>query len=49
VLLRVMGKGTKIRAVPVSPELWRLVQRHVLLSGRSLTSTPMPANALYVP
>ena len=38
VLLRVMGKGTKIRAVPVSPELWRLVQRHVLLSGRSLTS-----------
>jgi integrase/recombinase XerD len=38
VLLRVMGKGAKIRAVPVSPELWRLVQRHVLLSGRSLTS-----------
>ena len=38
VLLRVLGKGAKIRAVPVSPELWRLVQRHVLLSGRSLTS-----------
>src|SRR3712207_3529392 len=37
-LLRVVGKGDKIRAVPVSPELWRLVQRHVLLSGRSLTS-----------
>jgi integrase/recombinase XerD len=38
VLLRIMGKGAKIRAVPISPELWRLVQRHVLLSGRSLTS-----------
>jgi integrase/recombinase XerD len=38
VLLRVLGKGAKIRAVPVSPELWRLVQHHVLLSGRSLTS-----------
>jgi integrase/recombinase XerD len=38
VLLRILGKGAKIRAVPVSPELWRLVQRHVLLSGRSLTS-----------
>jgi integrase/recombinase XerD len=38
VLLRIMGKGAKIRAVPVSPELWRLVQRYVLLSGRSLTS-----------
>ena len=38
VLLRVMGKGAKIRAVPVSPELWQVVQRYVLLSGRSLTS-----------
>jgi integrase/recombinase XerD len=38
VLLRILGKGAKIRAVPVSPELWRLVQRHVLLSGLSLTS-----------
>lgn len=38
VLLRVLGKGAKIRAVPVSPELWRLVQRHVLQTGRSLTS-----------
>jgi site-specific recombinase XerD len=38
VLLRIMGKGAKIRAVPVSPELWQLVQRYVLLSGRSLTS-----------
>lgn len=38
VILRVSGKGQKIRAVPVSPELWQLVQRYVLLSGRSLTS-----------
>ena len=38
VFLRVSAKGNKIRAVPVSPELWRLVQRHVLLSGRSLAS-----------
>jgi integrase/recombinase XerD len=38
VFLRVWGKGQKIRAVPVSPELWQLVQRYVLLSGRSLTS-----------
>ena len=38
VILRVLGKGAKIRAVPVSPDLWRLVQRFVLLSGRSLAS-----------
>jgi site-specific recombinase XerD len=38
VLLRVAGKGGKTRAVPISPELWQLVQRHVLLSGRSLAS-----------
>lgn len=38
VLLRILGKGSKIRAVPISPELWKLVQRHVLLTGRSLTS-----------
>jgi integrase/recombinase XerD len=38
VLLRVLGKGDKVRNVPVSPELWQLVQRYVLLSGRSLTS-----------
>jgi integrase/recombinase XerD len=38
VFLRVSGKGQKIRAVPVSPELWQLVQRYVLLSERSLTS-----------
>ena len=38
IFLRVEGKGAKVRAVPVSPELWRLVQRYVLLSGRTLTS-----------
>lgn len=38
VLLRVLGKGDKVRNVPVSPELWSLVQRYVLLSGRSLVS-----------
>jgi integrase/recombinase XerD len=38
VLLRVVGKGSKVRAVPISPELWRLVQHHILLTERSLTS-----------
>ena len=38
VILRVEGKGRKVRAVPISPELWALVQRHVLLSGKSLVS-----------
>jgi integrase/recombinase XerD len=38
VLLRVLGKGDKIRNVPISPDLWRLIQRYVLLSGRSLNS-----------
>ncbi len=38
VILRILGKGVKIRAVPVSPELWQLVQRYILLTGRSLTS-----------
>lgn len=38
VFLRVAGKGSKIRNVPVSPDLWRLVQRYILLSKRSLTS-----------
>jgi integrase/recombinase XerD len=36
--LRVRGKGAKIRNVAISPELWRLVQRFVLLSGRSFHS-----------
>jgi integrase/recombinase XerD len=38
VLLRVRGKGDKIRNVPLSPELWRLVQRFVFLSERSFNS-----------
>jgi integrase/recombinase XerD len=38
ILLRVRGKGDKIRNVPMSPELWRLVQKFVLLSGRSFSS-----------
>ena len=38
ILLRVEGKGNKIRAIPISPELWILVQRFVSLSGRSLVS-----------
>jgi site-specific recombinase XerD len=38
ILLRIRGKGDKIRNVPVSPELWGLVQRFVLLCGRSFNS-----------
>jgi len=48
VFLRVLGKGAKIRAVPVSPELWRLVQRHVLLAGLSLTSHSDARKPLFV-
>jgi integrase/recombinase XerD len=40
VLLRVLGKGDKIRNVPISPDLWRLIQRFVLLTERSFTSHP---------
>src|ERR687889_2115036 len=38
VFVRVLGKGSKIRNVPVSPDLWQLVQRYVLLSNRTFTS-----------
>ncbi|MBX6765522.1 MAG: tyrosine-type recombinase/integrase, partial [Rubrobacteraceae bacterium] len=38
VFVRVEGKGGKVRNVPVSPELWTLVQRYVLSSGRSFVS-----------
>ena len=38
VMLRVFGKGDKIRNVPISPDLWRLLQRYILLTGRSLNS-----------
>jgi site-specific recombinase XerD len=37
-LLRIRGKGEKIRNVPISPELWRLVQRFVIVTRRSFTS-----------
>ncbi len=40
VLLRVLGKGDKVRNVPISPDLWRLIQRYVLLTERSFTSHP---------
>jgi integrase/recombinase XerD len=38
ILLRIRGKGEKVRNVPLSPELWRLVQKFVLLSDRSFNS-----------
>ena len=38
VLLRVLGKGDKVRNVAISPDLWRLIQRYVLLTERSFTS-----------
>jgi integrase/recombinase XerD len=38
--LRILGKGDKIRNVPLSPDLWRLIQRFVLLTERSFTSYP---------
>ena len=38
VLLRVLGKGDKVRNVQISPELWRLLQRFVLLTEKSFTS-----------
>jgi site-specific recombinase XerD len=38
--LRILGKGDKVRNVPLSPDLWRLIQRYVLLTERSFTSHP---------
>lgn len=38
ILLRIRGKGDKIRNVPTSPDLWKLIQRYVLLTKRSFTS-----------
>jgi len=47
VFLRVLGKGDKVRNVPLSPDLWRLVQRFVLLTERSLTSHPDSRKPLF--
>ena len=47
VLLRVLGKGDKVRNVPISPELWRLIQRFVLLTERSFTSHPDSRQPLF--
>ena len=47
VLLRVLGKGDKVRNVPISPDLWRLVQRYVLLTERSFTSHPDSRKPLF--
>jgi integrase/recombinase XerD len=47
VLLRVLGKGDKVRNVSISPDLWRLVQRYVLLTERSFTSHPDSRKPLF--
>src|SRR5215210_2695417 len=48
VLLRVLGKGAKVRNVPISPDLWRLIQRYVLLTERSFTSHPDSRKPLFL-
>ena len=45
--LRVLGKGHKVRNVPLSPDLWRLIQRYVLLTQRSFTSHPDSRKPLF--
>ena len=47
IFLRVLGKGDKVRNVPISPDLWRLVQRFVLLTERSFTSHPDSRKPLF--
>src|ERR687889_1597637 len=47
VLLRVIGKGDKVRNVSISPDLWRLIQRYVLLTERSFTSYPDSRKPLF--
>ncbi len=47
VLLRVLGKGDKVRNVPLSPDLWRLIQRFVLLTERSFNSHPDSRKPLF--
>jgi integrase/recombinase XerD len=47
IFLRVLGKGDKVRNVPISPDLWRLIQRFVLLTERSFTSYPDSRKPLF--
>ena len=47
VLLRVLGKGDKVRNVSISPDLWRLIQRFVFLTERSFTSHPDSRKPLF--
>jgi site-specific recombinase XerD len=47
IFLRVLGKGEKVRNVPISPDLWRLIQRFVLLTERSFTSYPDSRKPLF--
>jgi integrase/recombinase XerD len=47
ILLRVLGKGDKVRNVQISPDLWRLIQRFVLLTERSFTSHPDSRKPLF--
>ena len=47
VLLRVLGKGDKVRNVSISPDLWRLIQRYVFLTERSFTSHPDSRKPLF--
>ena len=47
IFLRVLGKGDKVRNVPISPDLWRLIQRFVLLTERSFTSHPDSRKPLF--
>jgi len=47
IFLRILGKGHKVRNVPISPDLWRLVQRYVLLTQRSFTSHPDSRKPLF--
>jgi integrase/recombinase XerD len=46
-LLRVLGKGDKVRNVAISPDLWRLLERYVLLTERSFTSYPDSRKPLF--
>ena len=47
IFLRVLGKGDKVRNVAISPDLWRLIQRYVLLTERSFTSHPDSRKPLF--